>query len=375
MTIDDLARAGLELPDAPFELARFWGASDGVEERAGFPYDRESGLPLQVTRRRDGGPMVLVPAGPAGGAYYIDRHPVTVGQYRIFLDESGYPTPAEWRTQRVSPGRPVEYLSWLDAAAFAAWAGARLPREAEWEWAAGGVERAEFPWGMSPARQTLGAVGILGQDLLLVAQEAGGCISWKEWNRRPDPVGRYPSLASPFGLTDLSIPHGVAEWCEELWDPDGASTGPRVLRGETVLARERGLAIASRCGVEASSWHGSFGVRLVVRWGEPRAPEDRPSPPENRTAAPGRILREVYIDRGAVPGFEGLEDLPEAFFSLPVTGAPPPTNLADLRLRWAHGRHPSPPASPLTLLEESEGLRITVVILAVLAFLAMLGSI
>lgn len=81
------------------------------------------------------GPEQEVETGP----YYISKREVTNGQYRKFLEASAdhaKHTPDAW-SDDLDAQAPVTKVNWLDASAYASWAGGRLPSEVEWEKAAG----------------------------------------------------------------------------------------------------------------------------------------------------------------------------------------------------------------------------------------------
>lgn len=153
-------------------------------------------------------------------AYRIGRYPVTVGEYAGFVAEEGYRSerywkaggfgrwdaPKEWEQQLRHPTRPAVGLSWFEAAAYAQWAGGRLPTEAEWERAARGQEGRIFPWGASPP----------AKDRLNFDDNVGA----------PTPVGVYPRGASPEGICDLA--GNVLEWCQDWFGrcPDRDQTNP-----------------------------------------------------------------------------------------------------------------------------------------------------
>jgi iron(II)-dependent oxidoreductase len=102
--------------------------------------------------------------------FWIDRTPVTNGEYLRFMEDTGAEPPMYWerdgeggwvrtsigRSEEVDPRLPVVHVSWHEADAFARWAGKRLPTEAEWEVAARGANRDranldQFCFGPSPA--------------------------------------------------------------------------------------------------------------------------------------------------------------------------------------------------------------------------------
>jgi formylglycine-generating enzyme required for sulfatase activity len=105
--------------------------------------------------------FVRIPAGSFGDArfekpFWMGKTEVTVRQFAAFVKATGYRTTAEsagaartWRTPgfRVSGSQPVVYVSPKDAMAYCSWIGARLPLDAEWEYAARAGAATRHFWG------------------------------------------------------------------------------------------------------------------------------------------------------------------------------------------------------------------------------------
>ncbi len=145
-------------------------------------------------------------------AFYMDTHEVTNLEYKRFVLAN-----PQWQKTRIpralhngnylkhwsgnnypsgKANHPVTYVSWYGAMAYAAWAGKRLPTEAEWEKAArGGKSGLKYPWGntISSARANYG--GNVGDTR---------------------PVGSYAS--NGYGLYDMA--GNVWEWCLDAYDSD-----------------------------------------------------------------------------------------------------------------------------------------------------------
>ncbi|MCA9875779.1 MAG: formylglycine-generating enzyme family protein, partial [Anaerolineales bacterium] len=237
------------------------------------PTPTPENLPLFRTREADGMPMRLIPAGSflmgstdedllaasdekpqhevALDAFYMDQYEVTVAQYASFLNRLGTYQQACESFDCVLPrdragvtslllaedqgdgkiqflpltgfgSYPINHVSWYGAQAYCTAVGARLPTEAEWEYAARGDDGRLYPWGNEAPNETRAVFNSDSFDNL-------------------KPVDALPNGQSAFEIFGMA--GGVWEWTADWYgedyyadSPETAPAGPetglmRVIRG------------------------------------------------------------------------------------------------------------------------------------------------
>ena len=131
--------------------------------------------------------------------FWLDRTPVTNEAYGKCARAGACRPSGEHDAKYERPLQPVVYVSWDDAKSYCAWAGKRLPREAEYERAMRGDDGRRYAWGNeapTPARAAFGRLLDFGST---------------------DDVGTHPAGRGPYGHDDLA--GDVWEWMEDEYDP------------------------------------------------------------------------------------------------------------------------------------------------------------
>ena len=278
-----------------FLACRFPGAGGGTPT-AGFstpavPIPTGEPVDPSVPTNTDGAETTVIP----GGTFWMGsaeddtvadddenpRHQVTLGTFPIYTHEvtqemyarcveAGACNPIQvlegGPTSHIDDPafaeHPVVGVDWNMARDYCAWAGARLPTEAEWEYAARGADSLLYPWGPEePACDRL---------------NMGGCLTPPDTAK----VGSYARGNSPFGVWDMA--GNVWEWTHDWYDPDYYALSPaasplgpnlpedpenpqKVARGGGMNSELAAVRSASRIGARPLRSYDDVGFRCVAQ--------------------------------------------------------------------------------------------------------------
>lgn len=289
-----------ELPELPFELP------EGIFDPANQVFTNGAWRP-PVIYQINNVDMVLVPAGCVNlgsdtaadyeiennsqpvhrvcfdEPFWIDRFEVTNSQVAQFTDQT---------FTRAELTLPYSNISWFDALAYCEARGARLPTEAEWEYAARGPDGVAYPWG-----NTLDGNLMNSCDSNCTEDNANN--DYNDGYATVAPVGEFPDARSWVGAEDMS--GNLWEWTSTIYEDypydatDGRedlsnTTAPRVIRGGGWAQDVRYGRAAVRAYPPPETTFEFYGVRCATDYVAPALAEPEP------TAVPTEIPTELPTD-------------------------------------------------------------------------------
>jgi formylglycine-generating enzyme required for sulfatase activity len=171
------------------------------------------------------------------GGFMLSRHEITNKQYSDFLKATNHPSPSGWVGLQYPANQddfPVSNISWDDAVSYCKWVSNqsgiqfRLPTEAEWEYAARGMDNRIYPWGQD--WDPFKTVSSENSQSNVVAVSSA----------------QLSSDRSPFGIIGMS--GNLSEWTSSTYSlyPNSTAkedpcTDCKIIRGGNFLSKDKNL--------------------------------------------------------------------------------------------------------------------------------------